>query len=67
MGTINDLRFLLYAIAVGVSKSHIYAGVRLFKALYVKTALLQLIRWDTVIPGGGGGGGWGGGGTLIFS
>ena len=45
-GTINepfsdDLRFLLYAvIAVGVSKSDIYARVRLFKALYVKTALL---------------------------
>ena len=50
-GTINepfsdDLRFLLIAIAVGVSKSDIYAGVRSFKALYVKTALLELIRWD---------------------
>ena len=35
-----DLRFLLHAIAVGVSKSDIYAGVKLFRALYVKTALL---------------------------
>ena len=36
----DDLRVLLYAIAVGVSKTAIYAGVRLFKALDVKTALL---------------------------
>ena len=36
----DDLKFLLYALVVGVSKSYIYAGVRLFKALYVKTALL---------------------------
>ena len=50
-GTINepfsdDLRFLLIAIAVDVSKSDICAGVRSFKALYVKTACLELIRWD---------------------
>ena len=38
---------MFYAIAV--SKSDIYGGVRLFKALYVKTALLLLIRWDTTI------------------
>ena len=35
-----DLNFLLHAMAVGVSKSDIYFGVRLFKALYVRTALL---------------------------
>ena len=36
----DDLEFLLHTSAVGVSKSDIYDAVRLFMALYVKTALL---------------------------
>ena len=35
-----DLRFLLHALAIDVSKSDIYAGVRSLMALYVETALL---------------------------
>ena len=42
-------KFLLHAIAVDVSTSDTYAGVRLFRALCVKTALLQFNRCDTAI------------------